>query len=90
VQLLQDAAYQGIDAIKFLFKLWHSERRWGAVLLLEQLSEEAVRRLEQMSPDFYNWLDESVLPPEGVSETRLHDYTITCAEVHSSGLLCSP
>ncbi|MBD1930374.1 MULTISPECIES: plasmid replication protein, CyRepA1 family [Cyanophyceae] len=66
VQLLQDAVEKGIDAIKSLLKPWRSERRWGAVLLLERLSEEAFRRLEQMSPDFYNWLDESFLPLEGV------------------------
>jgi len=66
VQLLQDAVEKGIDAIKSLLKPWHSERRWGAVLLLERLSEEAFRRLEQMSPDFYNWLDESFLPHSGV------------------------
>ncbi|QIR41835.1 DUF3854 domain-containing protein (plasmid) [Tolypothrix sp. PCC 7910] len=58
---------QGVEAIKSILKRWSEQRRWCAVLLLEQFASSELRQLEQLVPQLYQWLSESILPMEVTS-----------------------
>ncbi|WP_193199644.1 plasmid replication protein, CyRepA1 family [Nostoc sp. MG11] len=65
VQALRDGIAKGVDAIKGILQRWCSDLRWQAVLELEALAADELRRVEQAVPQFYQWLSEEVLPMEG-------------------------
>jgi hypothetical protein len=54
--MLREAIVGGVEAVKATICSWASERRWCAVLLLEEVAEGELRKLEQMIPSFYAWL----------------------------------
>ena len=54
--MLREAIVGGVEAVKATICSWTSERRWCAVLLLEEVAESELRNLEQMIPGFYAWL----------------------------------
>ncbi|BAZ19054.1 hypothetical protein NIES4071_109390 (plasmid) [Calothrix sp. NIES-4071] len=54
--MLLSAIRRGIEAIKALFKSWTVRRRWCVVLLLEEVAPKQLRKLEQLIPNFYEWL----------------------------------
>jgi hypothetical protein len=56
LQMLREAIVQGVEAVKATICRWTSERRWCAVLLLEEIASSELRKLEQMIPHFYAWL----------------------------------
>ena len=56
LQMLREAIVGGVEAVKATICSWTSERRWCAVLLLEEVAEGELRKLEQMIPSFYAWL----------------------------------
>ena len=56
LQMLREAIIGGVEAVKATICSWTSERRWCAVLLLEEVAESELRNLEQMIPGFYAWL----------------------------------
>ncbi|MBD2341642.1 DUF3854 domain-containing protein [Calothrix sp. FACHB-156] len=56
VELLRDSIKNGVTAVKTMLHTWSEERRWCAVLLLEEIAATELRRLEQIIPDFYVWL----------------------------------
>lgn len=56
-----------MDAIKGILKRWTGDLRWEVVLELEAIAASELRNLEQSVPDFYQWLDEEVLPMSGAS-----------------------
>ena len=56
LQMLRKAIVGGVEAVKATICSWTSERRWCAVLLLEEVAESELRNLEQMIPEFYAWL----------------------------------
>ncbi|QEI44281.1 hypothetical protein BMF77_pb00029 (plasmid) [Dolichospermum sp. UHCC 0315A] len=62
VELLRASLKKGVEAIKSVLRSWSEDRRWGAVLLLEDIAAQELRSLEQLMPQFYDWLSESVLP----------------------------
>lgn len=62
VELLRASFKKGVEAIKSVLRSWSEDRRWGAVLLLEDIAATELRSLEQLMPQFYDWLSESVLP----------------------------
>nr|WP_246863181.1 DUF3854 domain-containing protein [Dolichospermum sp. UHCC 0315A] len=62
VELLRTSLKKGVEAIKSVLRSWSEDRRWGAVLLLEDIAATELRSLEQLMPHFYDWLSESVLP----------------------------
>ncbi|MBG1267256.1 plasmid replication protein, CyRepA1 family [Nostoc sp. WHI] len=65
VEILRSGIKQGVDAIKGILKRWVGDLRWETVLELEVLAADELRRVEAAVPDFYEWLDETVLPMEG-------------------------
>ncbi|WP_324986694.1 plasmid replication protein, CyRepA1 family [Nostoc sp.] len=67
VEILRSGISRGVDAIKGILKRWRSDLRWETVLELETIAANELRSLEQSVPDFYQWLDEEVLPMEGAS-----------------------
>ncbi|WP_026104458.1 hypothetical protein [Anabaena sp. PCC 7108] len=69
VELLRTSFKKGVEAIKSVLRSWSEDRRWGAVLLLEDIAADDLRflrsaslSLEQLMPQIYDWLSESVLP----------------------------
>ncbi|MBE9212629.1 bifunctional DNA primase/helicase, partial [Plectonema cf. radiosum LEGE 06105] len=56
--MLREAIVGGVEAVKATICRWTCERRWCAVLLLEEVAESELRKLEQMIPSFYGWLSE--------------------------------
>lgn len=62
VELLRASFKKGVEAIKSVLCSWSEDRRWGAVFLLEDIAAQELRSLEQLMPQFYDWLSESVLP----------------------------
>jgi hypothetical protein len=62
VEVLRASFNQGVEAIKSVLRSWGEDRRWGTVLLLEEIAANELRSLEQLMPQFYDWLSESVLP----------------------------
>ncbi|MEM6751896.1 MAG: DUF3854 domain-containing protein, partial [Cyanobacteria bacterium P01_C01_bin.38] len=58
LQMLRKAIVGGVEAVLATICSWTSERRWCAVLLLEEVAEGELRNLEQMIPSFYAWLSE--------------------------------
>ncbi|MBC1239468.1 DUF3854 domain-containing protein [Nostoc sp. 2RC] len=56
VELLRESIKNGVTAVKAILSSWSEERRWCAVLLLEEIAAAELRRLEQIIPDFYMWL----------------------------------
>jgi hypothetical protein len=62
VELLRASFKKGVEAIKLVLRSWSEDRRWGTVLLLEDIAAQELRSLEQLMPQFYDWLSESVLP----------------------------
>ncbi len=56
--MLRDAIVGGVEAVKATISHWTCDRRWCAVLLLEEIAEAELRRLEQMIPNFYAWFSE--------------------------------
>jgi hypothetical protein len=56
LRMLREAIVGGVEAVKATICSWTSERRWCAVLLLEEVAEGELRKLEQMIPSFYAWL----------------------------------
>ena len=59
LQMLREAIVGGVEAVKTTICRWTCDRRWCAVLLLEEVAEGELRNLEQMIPSFYAWLGES-------------------------------
>ncbi len=64
VETLRSGIAKGVDAIKSILKRWSTDLRWEAVLELEAIAADELRRVEQAVPQFYQWLDESILPVE--------------------------
>jgi hypothetical protein len=62
VEVLRASFNKGVEAIKSVLRSWSEDRRWGTVLLLEEIAANELRSLEQLMPQFYDWLSESVLP----------------------------
>nr|WP_254446674.1 DUF3854 domain-containing protein [Dolichospermum sp. UHCC 0259] len=62
VELLRASFKKGVEAIKSVLRSWSEDRRWGTVLLLEDIAAQELRSLEELMPQFYDWLSESVLP----------------------------
>ncbi|WP_347239096.1 DUF3854 domain-containing protein [Sphaerospermopsis sp. FACHB-1094] len=62
VEVLRASFNKGVEAIKSVLRSWSEDRRWGTVLLLEEIAAGELRSLEQLMPQFYDWLSESVLP----------------------------
>ena len=58
LQLLREAIVGGVEAVKATICSWTCDRRWCAVLLLEEVAETELCKLEQMIPSFYAWLGE--------------------------------
>ncbi|MGB6295674.1 MAG: plasmid replication protein, CyRepA1 family [Rivularia sp. (in: cyanobacteria)] len=56
--MLREAIVGGVEAVFTTISSWTSERRWCAVLLLEEVAASELRNLEQMIPGFYTWLGE--------------------------------
>ncbi|MBO3458417.1 plasmid replication protein, CyRepA1 family [Aetokthonos hydrillicola] len=56
VELLRAGIEHGVEAIIAILQSWTTERRWCAVLLLGQIAAHELRRLEQLVPQFYEWL----------------------------------
>jgi hypothetical protein len=46
----------GVEAVKATISRWSCDRCWCAVLLLEEVAEGELRKLEQMIPGFYGCL----------------------------------
>ncbi|MBC6434041.1 hypothetical protein FM036_26770, partial [Nostoc sp. HG1] len=67
VEILRSGISRGVDAIKGILKRWTGDLRWEVVLELEAIAASELRNLEQSVPDFYQWLDEEVLPMSGAS-----------------------
>jgi hypothetical protein len=61
-ELLRTSFKKGVEAIKSVLRSWSEDRRWGTVFLLEDIAAAELRSLEQLMPQFYDWLSESVLP----------------------------
>jgi hypothetical protein len=55
--MLLSAITRGIEAIKVLFKSWTVQRRWCVTQLLEEVAPQQLRKLEQLIPNFYEWLN---------------------------------
>jgi hypothetical protein len=55
--MLLSAITRGIEAIKALFKSWTVQRRWCVTQLLEEVAPQQLRKLEQLIPNFYEWLN---------------------------------
>nr|WP_306296912.1 plasmid replication protein, CyRepA1 family [Nostoc sp. TCL26-01] len=64
VEMLRSSIAQGVEAIKGILKRWAGDWRWQTVLELEAIAPHELRHLEQSVPDFYQLLDEAVLPTE--------------------------
>ena len=58
VTMLREAIVGGVEAVLATICRWTCDRRWCAVLLLEEVAEGELRKLEQMIPSFYGWLNE--------------------------------
>ena len=56
-EMVRDAIKLGLEAIKAILKPWTLERRWGAFLALEDMSEAAANQLLQIAPNIYQWID---------------------------------
>ncbi|WP_414623753.1 DUF3854 domain-containing protein [Calothrix sp. CCY 0018] len=64
--MLREAIVGGVEAVLATICRWTCDllaaalryRRWCAVLLLEEVAEGELRKLEQMIPSFYAWLGE--------------------------------
>ncbi|MBD2215072.1 DUF3854 domain-containing protein [Nostoc linckia FACHB-104] len=56
IELLREGIKNGVTAVTAILSNWSEERRWGAVLLLEEIAAAELRTLEQIIPDFYVWL----------------------------------
>ena len=65
VEMLRIGIKHGVEAIKGILKRWAGDLRWETVLELEVLAADELRRVEGVFPDFYEWLNEEVLPMEG-------------------------
>jgi hypothetical protein len=55
----------GVEAIKGILKRWTGDLRWETVLELEAIAANELRQIEAQVPEFYQWLNEEVLPMEG-------------------------
>jgi len=64
VEMLRSGIKQGVDAIQGILKRWAGDLRWETVLELEAIAASELRNLEQSVPQFYQWLDEAILPME--------------------------
>ncbi|WGV29092.1 plasmid replication protein, CyRepA1 family [Halotia branconii] len=64
VQMLRDGIAKGVEAVKGILKRWTGDLRWQTVLELEAIAANELRRVEADVPQFYQWLDESILPVE--------------------------
>ena len=58
LQMLREAIVGGVEVVKATIFSWTCDRRWCAVLLLEEVAEGELLKLEQMIPSFYTWLGE--------------------------------
>ena len=58
VTMLREAIVGGVEAVLATICSWTCDRRWCAVLLLEEVAENELRKLEEMIPSFYAWLNE--------------------------------
>jgi hypothetical protein len=67
LQILREAIASSVEAVLATLSRWTSEQRWCAVLLLEQIAAHSLRLIEQLAPQFYEWLNESDLPKEGAT-----------------------
>ena len=54
--MLREAIVGGVEAVLATICRWTCDRRWCAVLLLEEVAESELRKLERMIPSFYAWL----------------------------------
>ncbi|MBD2303482.1 plasmid replication protein, CyRepA1 family [Nostoc sp. FACHB-190] len=64
VEILRSGITKGAEAIKGILKRWATDWRWHVVLQLEALAQEELQAIALALPQFYEWLDESVLPME--------------------------
>lgn len=58
VTMLREAIVGGVEAVLATICRWTCDRRWCAVLLLEEVAESELRKLEEMIPSFYTCLSE--------------------------------
>ncbi|PHJ56174.1 hypothetical protein VF14_18615 [Nostoc linckia z18] len=65
VETLRSGIAQGVEALKGILKRWTGDWRWEVVLELEAIALSELRSLEAAIPEFYEWLNEEVLPMEG-------------------------
>jgi hypothetical protein len=66
INLFLESCRQGVQAIKGLLSKWCEERRWGVVLMLEEINCDELRDLIGRVPELISWLDESALPMGGI------------------------
>ncbi|MBF2013857.1 MAG: hypothetical protein IGS23_01230 [Rivularia sp. T60_A2020_040] len=60
VTMLREAIVGGVEAVLATICRWTCERRWCAVLLLEDIAPSELRWLDEVVPQFYDWLSESM------------------------------
>ncbi len=65
VEILRSGIALGVEAIKGILKRWTGDLRWETVLELEAIAANELRQIEAQVPEFYQWLNEEVLPMEG-------------------------
>lgn len=56
LRMLLSAIARGIEAVKALLGSWTETRRWCVVMVLEESASQYLRNLEQLIPNFYEWL----------------------------------
>ncbi|MEM1393483.1 MAG: plasmid replication protein, CyRepA1 family [Cyanobacteria bacterium P01_H01_bin.150] len=56
LRMLREAIVGGVEKVKATICSWTCNRRWCAVLLLEEVAASELRKLEHMIPGFYAWL----------------------------------
>ncbi|BAZ18955.1 hypothetical protein NIES4071_108400 (plasmid) [Calothrix sp. NIES-4071] len=56
LRILLSAIARGIEVVKALFRSWTETRRWCVVMVLEEFAPQYLRQLEQLIPNFYDWL----------------------------------
>jgi hypothetical protein len=65
VEILRSGIALGVEAIKGILKRWTGDLRWETVLELEAIAANELRQIEAQVPEFYQWLNEEVLPMSG-------------------------
>jgi hypothetical protein len=60
IRLFQRTCNQGVEAIKGRLSRWSQERRWGVLLLWEEIASDELADLLRRVPELMSWLDQSV------------------------------